>query len=369
MWWATGAATGQHIGTCSIFKKAGLLCLIFLTFARDRDVDYRRTLISVWGTIMMLLAGIASAHSSSFPSQAIASSSAITAALNAAADSPQCRAIEPYYWEIGDRERVWVSGMEGADAPDAHTDMPIASASKWIFAAYVLEKRQGRLSAADIDALTMRSGYTSFALASCIRALPARRRSQTVSECASHGDNARFTLAHQGRFFYNGGHFQQLGVQALGLGALNNEALAAEFRQTLGVTLAWGSPQLAGGLRMSAADYAEFLRALLTGKLRLGEQLGAHAVCATPGTCKDAIYAPVPADQRWHYSLGHWVETDPHTGDGAFSSAGAFGFYPWIDAHRRFYGVIARQQRGKGIGARSVECGRRMRAAFLQAVH
>ena len=29
-------------------------------------------------------------------------------------------------------------------------------------------------------------------------------------------------------------------------------------------------------------------------------------------------------------------------GDGAFSSPGLFGFYPWIDAGKTYYGVLAR---------------------------
>lgn len=332
-------------------------------------MQFWRAILHGSAVIMALIASAMPAQASS-PARSAPSLPAIKAALQVAAESPHCRAIEPYYWEIGDGEQVWVSGSEGADAPGAHTEMPIASATKWIFAAYVLEKRRGQLSVADIDALTMRSGYTSFDLSSCIRALPARRRNQTVADCAAQADNAHLTPSHQGKFFYNGGHFQQLGVQGLGLSAFNNEALATEFRQTLRLPLAfiWGAPQLGGGLRMSAADYASFLRTVLKGDLLLSEQLGAHSVCATPGLCADAVYAPVPAGQRWHYSLGHWVESDPATGDGAFSSAGAFGFYPWIDAQRRFYGVIARKQRGKGMGASSAECGRRVRAAFLEAV-
>jgi hypothetical protein len=69
--------------------------------------------------------------------------------------------------------------------------------------------------------------------------------------------------------------------------------------------------------------------------------------------------------ESWHYGLGHWIEDDPATGDGSFSSPGAFGFYPWISADRALYGVVAR----KSIGSwRSVLCGRAIRKAWQTGV-
>ena len=42
------------------------------------------------------------------------------------------------------------------------------------------------------------------------------------------------------------------------------------------------------------------------------------------------------------------MEDDPAVhGDGAFSSPGAFGFYPWIDSSKSYYGIISRQQTGE----------------------
>ena len=42
--------------------------------------------------------------------------------------------------------------------------------------------------------------------------------------------------------------------------------------------------------------------------------------------------------QNVHSALGHWVEED-----GAYSSPGLYGFYPWIDHAQAWYGVIARR--------------------------
>jgi hypothetical protein len=109
------------------------------------------------------------------------------------------------------------------------------------------------------------------------------------------------------------------------------------------------------------------LRKLLDGRLRMGAFLGTQAVCTNPLTCSSAVSTPVPPSESWSYSLGHWVESDPAVGDGAFSSAGAFGFYPWIDAGRTFYGLVAREA-SAGSGAASVDCGRLIREAWNTGV-
>jgi hypothetical protein len=74
----------------------------------------------------------------------------------------------------------------------------------------------------------------------------------------------------------------------------------------------------------------------------------------------------VPPQESWQYSLGHWVESDPRVGDGAFSSPGAFGFYPWIDAGRSHYGILARVASNGARG--SALCGRQIRKAWSTGV-
>lgn len=61
-------------------------------------------------------------------------------------------------------------------------------------------------------------------------------------------------------------------------------------------------------------------------------------------------------------SLKHWFENDPVVGDSALSSAGTFGFYPWIDASKTFYGVLARKD-GMDSGLEFGYCGRLIRKA------
>ncbi len=112
---------------------------------------------------------------------------------------------------------------------------------------------------------------------------------------------------------------------------------------------------------MDAAHYARFLRKNLMGELAIEGRFGEGAVCTLPSSCPAAHESPAP--WPWHYSIGHWVEDDAGN-DGAFSSAGAFGFYPWIDAAKMHYGIVARHSLHPKAWGDSAACGRVIRRAF-----
>ena len=297
--------------------------------------------------------------------------SAQAAAEAVAKGNALCTGLGDFYWEIGDSKGVLASGSTGKGTVGASTTMLIASSSKWIFGAYAVEVNKADLGKLDQASLTMRSGHTSFT--SCAG-------TKTVQACATAGDNGKVTDANVGKFSYGGGHFQAYGV-ALGMGSLGTEAdgsLGVEVRKVLGLELPidYATPQLAGGMRASASSYAVFLRRLMGGEIELGKHLGENAVCTLPGSaCPEAVYSPAPLP--WHYSYGHWVEDDAGS-DGAFSSAGAFGFYPWISADRSLYGILARvdlasagaggeEDDKTGAGNASVQCGRLIRQAYVTA--
>lgn len=95
-------------------------------------------------------------------------------------------------------------------------------------------------------------------------------------------------------------------------------------------------------------------------------------MCTNPDTCADAAYTPIPSNESWHDSLAYWVEDDPVVGDGSFSSPGAFGFYPWIDAGQTTYGVLARHANvsitgDDPVAVQSVLCDRTIRQAWFTA--
>jgi hypothetical protein len=270
--------------------------------------------------------------------------------------SAACRQLGDFYWEIGDASGTSASGAIGTTY-DATTKMAIASASKFLFGAYVLERFSGDVTKVDQKAMTMRSGYVSLSYDLCLL-------TSTVQACHDIGDNDVYTPADDGHFYYDGGHYQNYAV-ALGLGPMTSARLAAEVGGVLGseIGIDYDSPQLAAGANMSASSYARFLRKVLSNGLKLHDHLSDLRVCTLPGSpgC-DAIHSPSP--YPWHYSYGHWIEDDP-AGDGSFSSPGAFGFYPWIDAAIRHYGIVARKSAGAGAAFDSANCGRAIRAAWF----
>jgi len=287
------------------------------------------------------------------------------ATATAQSGSNACAPIAPFYWEVGDRNaRLAAGSVDAAGNTLSYTSstlMPIASASKWLYAGYIVQKRQGVLSASDVKFLNFRSGYTNFSIC-----LPG----QTIDSCLAYLNNGVYSTATDGQFDYGGGHMQKH-ASLEGLGGLDNAGLAAEVRSQIGndIVLAYSQPQPAGGGVSTADDYARYLRKLLGGALWMSAALGTNPVCTNPTTCPagQAVSTPIPSNESWHYSVGHWVEDDPVVGDGAFSSPGAFGFYPWLDARKTWYGVVARKDSAGG-GVDSVYCGRLIRKAWVTGV-
>lgn len=282
------------------------------------------------------------------------------ATATAQSASNACADIRPFYWELGDAGGAQAAGSVDKPGSQEHitaeTVMNIASASKWLYGGYVVQKRAGVPTPEDVKFLNFQAGYSDFSWC---------RRGHTVGECQTFRQNDKLVKNAVGKFDYSGGHMQNHAV-LMGLGALDNKGLAQEMRTQLGqdIKLDYSQPQPAGGVVSSGADYARFLRKLLTGELHLGRQLGQHAVCTNRLHCPgQALHTPVPLTEAWHYGLGYWIEDDPVVGDGTFSSAGAFGFYPWVNAAVNGYGLISRKGPA-GTGHDSVLCGRLLRAAW-----
>lgn len=315
------------------------------------------------------------------PTQGLTNAQRATAATTTAQNNALCAPILPFYWEVGDQSGALVSGSQGRDPTGAlitaTTMMNIASASKWPFAAYVIQK-YGDV-AGNVPYLNFTSGYSNFNNAQCTT-------SRTVAECNNGIPNATEVAALANGlpiFHYEGGHMQQLAAAStlLGLGALDIVGLATEVNTYLGsdVGLTYVTPQPPGGVRTTASSYAVFLRKLLAtspAPLQIGNLLDAHAVCTQAKAGCMAVPNQIP--DNFHYSLGHWVEDDPATTPSynfAYSSAGALGFYPWVDFDRTLYGIIARQDpsvsgetEGTGDGYSSLKCGRLIRLAWKTGV-
>lgn len=287
--------------------------------------------------------------------------SARIAAATATAQSTTnlCAPIRPFYWEIGTGAGKAVSGsLTSPTVATKYTStMPMgyASASKWMYGAYVTQRKSGVLSADDVKFLTFKSGYTSFS--NCLQ-------NQTVDQCLAYQGNGTYVPTTDGQFYYSGGHMEKH-ASLMGLGGMNNQTLAATIQGQLGsdVKIGYSQPMLAGGGYGTPDSYAIFLRKLINKQLKMGDMLSANAVCTNRMTCPgQALSAPIPPSESWHYGIGHWIEDDPVVGDGAFSSPGYLGFYPWVDASRTYYGIVARVMPQGGLA--SMQCGRLIRKAW-----
>jgi len=309
------------------------------------------------------------------------------AATSATAQSNTlCTQIQPFYWEIGNAAGALASGSStapGGTAVSATTRMPIASASKWIYGMYVMQQRgsAANLSAADVDFLTFTSGYTYMGSATqSVTCTPPASGANSIDYCLTLPSATPGKLYSSldpdtvGVFDYDSGHEEnhagQFQPEISSLDAsLLGDAIALGL-DVSGIRLRYNQPLLAGGIYASANDYARILRAVLSGKLHMRDALGTHAVCAWTDAGCNAVRSP-QFREHWHYSIAHWVEDDPTHGDGAFSSPGAFGFDPWIDAKKKYYGVISRLAApgtGSQNGFASAKCARELRAAWEAGV-
>ncbi|KAJ3410978.1 hypothetical protein HDV05_002955 [Chytridiales sp. JEL 0842] len=311
----------------------------------------------------------------------------IRAAEAIARSHPDCIPLAPFYIEIGNSDTALFSiSTNSTSNPSlppirSTTALKIASASKWVFGALVAQIRSGALSPSDIQSLTMRTGYTNYAYGACAIL---KFRNPTVNECWNavnrNGTNSDFEQKDAGVYYYGGGHYQQFLVNELKMGNATSRDLNAYLASNLGQDLSgitFDTPQPAGGLQTTPAIYGLFLRKLLTNSLLLGALLGSNPTCTNPLRCLAnsssnlARFTPIPLTESWGYSLGHWIESDPNLGDGSFSSPGAFGFYPWIDSKKDWYGILAREVEGgvgDGVAIESVRCGRAVRAGWMSGV-
>ncbi len=286
-----------------------------------------------------------------------------------AANGSACEDIRPFYWEIGeDSGGPVVSGQVGGTTYGRDTVMGIASASKWIFGAYVLERYwgppTGSSGAIIVSALNMQQGHTSFSPGSC-------SYTTYVNGCHVIGSNDDVDSSKVGYFNYGGGDGQYAAADSglLNLGSRSVSTLLNAINNylNLGSDFSYSMPAVAGGMRASAGDYAAFLQNLMDGTYVMSSYLGDNAVATQCAQCSSPFGS---ADV--HYSYFHWVEDNtggslPNgaplgAGDGAFSSPGALGFYPWISADKETYGIVATDD---ASFQESYICGKAIRDAYF----
>jgi len=325
------------------------------------------------------------------PANGIPTATSVSAAATTAQTNSLCTLLGGFYWEIGDQNGALASGSQGLDGSGApvlaNTNMSIASASKWLYATYATQLRgsAANLTSADVNFLHFTSGYTNMGNDGSGSECPSSDNPDSINACLALINPANGMSygtqipADIGIFVYDSGHMEKHASLYTGLGNVVVGSLGTDIWTTyaVGDAMIYTEPLLAGGLYGNANEYTSILRAVLSGGLAMKDALGIDAVCTRNGgsytqnpvgICA-AGGSPIP--ENWHYSIGHWVEDDPnYNNDGAFSSPGKFGFYPWIDATKTYYGVIARYEPSNsgGIvqqGYASQQCGQLIRRAWM----
>ena len=259
--------------------------------------------------------------------------------------------------------------MYGDFAPDRL--VAIASASKWVSGLVLFDVIATSNGALTLDSTTGQIlHWTGPSAAITLRHLMSFT-SGLESEAACTADPTltlaacvdiiagRDTTAAPGvRFDYGSTHLQVAGrmaevVTGSSWNALFRERVARPLglpqevayytwpKQARGTT----NPLIAGGMRASMRDYAKILSLIFHRGHGAGLTLGADALFAAQAREPFAVVIgkspAVALGLPYHYGLTAWLETTtPRIGSDILSSAGAFGFVPWIDRHAGYYAVL-----------------------------
>ncbi|WP_374074550.1 serine hydrolase domain-containing protein [Bdellovibrio bacteriovorus] len=157
-------------------------------------------------------------------------------------------------------------------------------------------------------------------------------------------------------FYYSGVHMQVAGLMAqYASSAASWQDIFGQFKTATGLFTnatydlpSATNPRLGGGMRWTATEYMNFLRALKNGTLlntsSMNELLKDHTASS------QIVYSPPKTDlnEEWHYGLGIWHECQNSTyncnsSTGRVSSPGAYGSYPFWDRTKNYFGIVARQ--------------------------
>ncbi|MBX9813537.1 MAG: beta-lactamase family protein [Sphingomonas sp.] len=289
------------------------------------------------------------------------------AAIQAAIDrSP----VANVYVAIGTRAGTLFRYRKGNFASDAVT--PIASASKFLAGVTIMrlvergvmrlgDNPQRFLSYWTSDPADPRSRVTLQQLLSFTSGFNAEETDQgcirdattTIAACAQSYYARGLGSAPGTAFSYGPAHLQ---IAAAMAEAATGKPWAQLFREEVGAVAGLSAqtlftlpsntnPRVAGGGVSTVDDYARFLDALLANRLLsdiptyIADRTAGLAVLNTPDV--------TIANGEWHYALAAWRECDDRpfsarcASQRLVSSPGAFGWTPWIDYDRGYWGLIA----------------------------
>ncbi|MBA3880925.1 MAG: serine hydrolase [Sphingobium sp.] len=291
------------------------------------------------------------------------------AAIQAAIDrSP----VANIYVAIGTRAGVIYRYQKGNFPSNRVT--PIASASKFIAGVAIMrlvergvmrltDNPQRYLTYWTSDPADPRSRVTLQQLLSFTSGFNAEETDQgcirdattTIAVCARSYYDRGLGSAPGAAFNYGPAHLQiaaAMTEQATGLAwaqivrqeITQNEGMNA----TLFTLPSTSNPRVAGGAVSTPDDYIRFMDALLAG--RLITDLPAYLADRTAGLTVLNTPDVTISNGEWHYALAAWRECDDRpfstrcASQRLLSSPGAFGWTPWVDYDRGYWGLIAMEE-------------------------
>lgn len=172
------------------------------------------------------------------------------------------------------------------------------------------------------------------------------------------------------RFDYGGTHMAVAGrMVEVVMGKVWNDYFRAAVADPLGLgpqvryyctprlRLGDANPMLAGGLSATMADYGVLLgvvfhRGAAPAGRRLGDETLFDLQAREPFPVAIGKSPMARGGLPFRYGLGCWLETaTPQTGAAVISSAGAFGFTPWLDRGNGYYAMLGMED-SPGSGTR-----------------
>lgn len=263
----------------------------------------------------------------------------------------------------------------------AETDVMIASSSKWLSGAVIMSLvDEGKLDLdapiskylpyfeGDKGAITIRQAFShTSGLESDYK--PAENWLISMDAAARKvAADAELSTKPGTEFRYGGTSMQVVGrIAEVVSGKSWNDLFKAKLTGPLkmshtqfGKRGAAPNPLLAGGVSSTLPDYLRFLRAIANnGEFEGTRILSEKAVKEmsadqTKGAKMGRVAAAAPATQGMRYGIGNWVDRKNDKGESVSnSSAGKFGFKPWIDRSRGTIGAFMIEDRetlGRGVG-------------------
>lgn len=238
------------------------------------------------------------------------------------------------------------------------TSPPIASASKWLSAAVIMSLVEDGLIDLDEPVSTYLPQFTGLKGTMTVRqmfshtsGLPGDHNCRdnhtiTLANCVDQIALVSLQAAPGALFDYGGVSMHVAGrVAEVVSGQSWAQLFEDRIRAPLGLTNTYYfnatpdlNPSMAGGARSTLGDYGKFLAMILADGNAGGVQV------LTPASVHemqiDQTAGAAGANPRG-YGLGEWRDiVDNQDNATQLSSAGAFGFVPWIDTERNYYAVF-----------------------------